>query len=89
MNALLSILLAGLTSGLVGFFVSTAVIVIFGEIIPQAACSRYALAVGAKAVPIVKVIRAIFYPVAKPIAMMLDKALGKEMGTFYEKEEVR
>jgi CBS domain containing-hemolysin-like protein len=31
--------------GLVGFFVSTAVIVIFGEIVPQAACSRYALGV--------------------------------------------
>ena len=42
-NALLSILLADLTSGTVGFVVSTAVIVIFGEIVPQALCSRHAL----------------------------------------------
>lgn len=35
-NALLSILLADLTSGLVGFFCSTALIVLLGEIVPQA-----------------------------------------------------
>lgn len=40
-NALLSILLADLTSGLLGFLVSTIIIVIFGEITPQALCSRY------------------------------------------------
>jgi len=30
-------------TGLVGFLVSTVTLVIFGEIIPQAACSRYGL----------------------------------------------
>ena len=44
-NSYLSILLSTLTSGLVGFFVSTFLILIFGEIIPQATCSRYALQV--------------------------------------------
>ena len=39
-NAYLSILMAEITSGLAGFLISTAVIVIFGEIIPQASCSR-------------------------------------------------
>jgi len=38
-NALISILTAQMTSGLVGGFVATGVIVIFGEIIPQA-CDR-------------------------------------------------
>jgi hypothetical protein len=45
-NSLISIILSDLTSGLVGFFVSTVLIVIFGDIIPQAVCSRYALQVG-------------------------------------------
>lgn len=39
-NALLSIIMADLTDGLLGFLVSTGVIVIFGEITPQALCSR-------------------------------------------------
>ncbi|TYZ60453.1 hypothetical protein PybrP1_009404 [[Pythium] brassicae (nom. inval.)] len=43
-NSVLSILMADLTSGLVGFLVSTAVLVTFGEMIPQALCLRHALA---------------------------------------------
>ena len=66
-NALLSILLADLTSGLVGFLVSTILIVIFGEIVPQASCSRYALYIGAKTVPLVKIILMCLYIFAKPI----------------------
>lgn len=42
-NSALSILMADVTSGLVGFFTSTIVIVIFGEILPQAICSRFPL----------------------------------------------
>ncbi len=45
--------MSDLTSGLVGFLASTAAIVLLGEILPQALCSRYALQTGAKAVPLV------------------------------------
>ena len=41
LNALISILLASLTSGLVGFFISTIVITVFGEMLPQGVCSRH------------------------------------------------
>jgi metal transporter CNNM len=40
-NALLSILMAGLFNAVVGFVLSTVVITIFGEIAPQAICSRH------------------------------------------------
>ena len=40
-NAALSILLTALSGGILAFIISTALIVIFGEIIPQATCSRY------------------------------------------------
>merc|ERR1719197_2335715 len=46
-NSALSILTANIASGTVGFLVSTGLIVIFGEILPQSACSKYALHVGA------------------------------------------
>ena len=42
-NSLLSILMADMTSGMVGFLTSTILIVMFGEIIPQATCSRYCI----------------------------------------------
>lgn len=87
-NTLLGILMADITSGTVGFISSTALIVIFGEIIPQASFSRYALQVGEKAVPIMKVIIIIFYILAKPLAFCLDKVLGYEIGTTYSKKEL-
>uniref|UniRef100_K3XCC3 CNNM transmembrane domain-containing protein n=1 Tax=Globisporangium ultimum (strain ATCC 200006 / CBS 805.95 / DAOM BR144) TaxID=431595 RepID=K3XCC3_GLOUD len=42
-NSLTSILMADLTSGIYGFLGSTALIVVFGEILPQALCTKYAL----------------------------------------------
>jgi len=87
-NSLLSILMADLTSGLVGFIVSTAVIVIFGEIIPQAICSRYALQIGKQTVPLVKVIIVLLYLICKPLSMILNKVLGHEIGTTYSTSEM-
>ena len=86
-NTLLGILMADLTSGTVGFITSTAMIVIFGEIIPQATFSRYALQVGEKAIPLMNVIICLFYIIAKPLAFCLDKLLGHELGTTYSKAE--
>eukprot|EP00581_Thalassiosira_minuscula_P008146 CAMPEP_0183711932 /NCGR_PEP_ID=MMETSP0737-20130205/7258_1 /TAXON_ID=385413 /ORGANISM="Thalassiosira miniscula, Strain CCMP1093" /LENGTH=807 /DNA_ID=CAMNT_0025940503 /DNA_START=443 /DNA_END=2866 /DNA_ORIENTATION=+ len=87
-NSMLSILMADLTSGLVGFIVSTAVIVIFGEIIPQALCSRFALQVGEKTVPLVKFIMVLLYPICKPLSVILNKVLGHEIGTTYSTSEM-
>ena len=87
-NAALSILLADKTSGLVGFIVSTAVIVVFGEIIPQAICSRYALYIGAKTVYIVWFLMVCMCILAWPISWILDKILGEELGTIYSNAEL-
>lgn len=66
---------------------STVLIVVLGEIIPQAACQRHGLRVGAFFVPVVRVLLFLFYPFAKPIALALDRALGAEIGTLYSREE--
>jgi len=86
-NAALSILMADVTSGLVGFFVSTGVIVVFGEIIPQATCSRFPLFIGSRSIPVVRVFMLILLPLTWPLAKMLDYMLGKEVGDFYDPDE--
>lgn len=84
-NAALAILTAEITGGLVGFLVSTAMIVIFGEILPQAACSRCALQAGSRAVPLVRCLMAVFYILTKPMSVVLDCLLGQEMGTTHNR----
>ena len=88
-NTALSILLADKSDALIGFIISTIVIVVFGEIIPQALCSRFALKIGAKTVQIVWFLMAAISFAAYPIAMILDKLLGQELGTIYSTAELR
>lgn len=87
-NSSLSIISAKLFSGLVGLFVSTGVITVFGEIVPQAICCRYGLQIGRVTVPIVKVFLVLFYPICKPLAWVLDVLLGHEIGTTYTSSEM-
>lgn len=88
-NAELSILSADVFDGMVGLIASTFTIVIFGEIIPQAVCQRYALYIGAKAVPLVTAIKYIFYPITKPISFVLNKVLGEDIGTIYTRGQMQ
>lgn len=88
-NSLLSILMADFTTGFVGFILSTTIIVILGEIFPQATCSRHGLAVGAHTVYIVYFFLVLFFPFTYPISFCLDLALGREVGTIYSKNELK
>jgi len=87
-NSALSILTADIASGPVGFAVSTGLIVLFGEILPQATCSRYALQIGARTANLVKFLMALFYVLTKPISLMLDAMLGKDLGLIYTTSEL-
>ncbi len=87
-NSVLSIFLSSLTSGVVAALLATALIVIFGEIIPQAVFSRFALRLGARFAPLVRVLIFVLYPVIAPVAFVLDKLLGEELPTIYSKKEL-
>lgn len=87
-NSTLSIFLGSIISGFVAGLTATFLIVIFGEIIPQAAFSRYALILGAKFAWLVKLFIIILFPICWPIAWLLDKILGNEMPTVYSKNEL-
>eukprot|EP00094_Tigriopus_californicus_P003006 TCALIF_02895-PA protein Name:"Similar to CNNM2 Metal transporter CNNM2 (Homo sapiens)" AED:0.03 eAED:0.03 QI:0/0/0/0.5/1/1/2/0/940 len=84
-NNTLTILLDTLTSGLVAVIGATMGIVVFGEIIPQAICSRHGLAVGAYTILLTKFFMVVTFPLSYPISKLLDVVLGAEIGTVYNK----
>lgn len=87
---LLPLVLEALVPG--GYFsliVSVVSIMLFGEIIPQAICSRHPLVIGSKLIGFVKILRAILYPVSAPIAYVLDVFLGEELATVYNRGELK
>lgn len=87
-NSTMAIFLSNIATGLVAGIVSTALIVVFGEIIPQAVFSRFALKLGASTVWLVKAFIFLLFPIAYPLSWVLDKALGEELGTIWSKQEI-
>ena len=82
-NAMIAILLADMASGLVGGLVTTGVIVIFGEIVPQSSALRppdrraRSPSCGCSSCSLI----------AWPISKLLDRLLGREItGVFSRKE---
>ncbi|KAF9574225.1 hypothetical protein EC968_007149 [Mortierella alpina] len=78
-----------LGGGVVAILISTLLIVVFGEIIPQAVCARYGLAIGSYCAKPMLVFMYIMSPVAYPIAMLLDSWLGVHHGTTYRRTELK
>ncbi|XP_042068944.1 metal transporter CNNM4 isoform X1 [Haplochromis burtoni] len=88
-NTTLTILLDDLIgSGLGAVVASTIGIVIFGEIVPQALCSRHGLAVGANTILVTKFFMFLTFPLSFPVSKLLDFLLGQEIGTVYNREKL-
>ena len=88
-NSALSIIMANITSGVIGLVLSTTCIVIFGEIIPQSTCSRYSLLIGYKTRWITQILLIILSPIAFPMSFILDKFFGDEVGMIYSNTELK
>jgi len=87
-NSAMAIFLGNIATGLVAGLISTGLIVVFGEIIPQAIFSRFALTMGANSVWLVRIFIFVLYPIAFPLAWMLNRFLGEELATIWSKQEI-
>lgn len=75
-------------SGIYAVIGSTLAIVIFGEIIPQAICSRYGLLIGAYTIWLTYIFMVLTFPLAFPISLVLNLILGKEIGAVYNRQQL-
>lgn len=66
----------------VAILLSVTFVLFFGEVIPQAVCTRYGLAIGSSFIWLVKFLMIICYPLAYPISKMLDLVLGHNDALF-------
>lgn len=87
-NSAMAVFLGSITQGVIAGVVATVLIVIFGEILPQAVFARFALIVGAKTSWLVWVFIFVLYPVTYPLGWILDKVLGEELPTIWSKKEI-
>ncbi|KAI9292920.1 DUF21-domain-containing protein [Neoconidiobolus thromboides FSU 785] len=76
-------------SGLSAVIISTILILIFGEVIPQAVCARHGLRIGAFFAWPVRLLIIILYPISYPFAYTLDYLLGENHGVMYRRAELK
>ncbi|OIV89801.1 hypothetical protein TanjilG_30550 [Lupinus angustifolius] len=85
----LPIFLDALVPPWAAILLSVTLILMFGEILPQAICTRFGLTVGATLAPLVKVLLVVFYPISYPISKVLDWMLGKGHAALLKRAELK
>ncbi|KAF8008740.1 hypothetical protein BT93_K2404 [Corymbia citriodora subsp. variegata] len=85
----LPIFLDALLPAWASVLISVTLILAFGEIIPQAVCSRYGLSVGAKLSFVVRLLVIVAFPLAYPISKALDWLLGKGHSALLRRAELK
>lgn len=75
-------------NGLIAGIASTLLIVIFGEIFPQALFTRNALLFCYRLAPVLQFMIFITYPIAKPLQLLLDRLFGIETTRLQSRREL-
>jgi metal transporter CNNM len=84
----LSIVLESVAGGLLAGIITTGLVTVFGEIIPQTIFVRKGYHFSRHFFWLLNLIFILFYPVAKPLSRALDKILGHELPTVFSREEL-
>lgn len=68
--------------------ISTILIVIFGEVMPQALFAKNPLAWSSKFVPFLKLTRILTYPISKPLQLLLDRLFPQQRTKLQSRREL-
>eukprot|EP01122_Echinamoeba_exundans_P016491 TRINITY_DN8375_c0_g1_i1.p1 TRINITY_DN8375_c0_g1~~TRINITY_DN8375_c0_g1_i1.p1 ORF type:complete len:494 (-),score=82.10 TRINITY_DN8375_c0_g1_i1:28-1509(-) len=69
--------------------ISVTLVLFFGEIIPQAICARWGLAVGASVSWLVWGLMGLLLPISWPISKILDFVLGHKQSTLFRRDQLK
>lgn len=83
-----SLVLGNRINGLLAGLITTLLMVIFGEILPQAWFTRNALKFCALFAPMIRAMIVLTYPLSKPIQLLLDKVIGRETSHLHTRGEL-
>ncbi|OAV97672.1 hypothetical protein PTTG_06683 [Puccinia triticina 1-1 BBBD Race 1] len=78
-----------LGGGIQAIIISTVLVIVFSEIIPQTVCATYALRIGAACAKPVQMLIYLFYPIVWPISRLLTKLIGEHSGVIYRPAELK
>ncbi len=83
-----SLVIGGKFNGLIAGVSSTLLIVVFGEIFPQAVFARRALVFCARFSLVLRLVTIISYPVAKPLQLLLDHLFSEQKTELQSRHEL-
>ena len=70
--------------------ISVTVVLVFGEIVPQAICTGPdQLKIAEKMIPMTRFIMTVTYPITYPAALLLDACLGKHLVTRFDNSNLK
>ncbi|KAL3696775.1 hypothetical protein R1sor_010851 [Riccia sorocarpa] len=85
----LPIFLDNMFNPVVAVILSVTFVLAFGEVLPQAVCSRYGLAVGANLIWLVKILMILCYPISFPVGKLLDHLLGHNDSALFRRNQLK
>lgn len=83
-----SLVLESRFNGLIAGVTSTLLIVIFGEVFPQAYFARFGLRLCSFFAPFLHLTVIVTYPIAKPLQLLLDKLISDSHNTVHSRREL-
>ena len=86
--SVLTLLLDSVAGGIVAGLVTTALVTIFAEIIPQAVFVRMGYRFSRHFFWLLDIVFIAFWPFAKPLSIILTRVLGEELPAIYSREEL-